>query len=64
LDPPNDMRALDGPGMGYGPAARADRRGIPVVTVVLALVCLLLAVTLAALLLRPARPPLRRRWSP
>ena len=24
---------LDGPGMGYGPAARADRRGSPVVTV-------------------------------
>ena len=28
---------LDGPGMGYGPAAGADRRGTPVVTVVLVL---------------------------
>ena len=44
---------LDGPGMGYGPAAGADRRGSPVVTVVLALVCLLLAATLAFVLLRP-----------
>jgi hypothetical protein len=44
---------LDGPGMGYGPAAGADRRGTPVVTVVLALVCLLLAAALAILLLRP-----------
>ena len=44
---------LDGPGMGYGPAAGADRRGSPVVTVVLALVCLVLAGTLAFVLLRP-----------
>ena len=44
---------LDGPGMGYGPAAGADRRGTPVVTVVLALVCLLLAAALTVLLLRP-----------
>jgi hypothetical protein len=45
---------LDGPGMGYGPAAGADRRGSPVVTVVLALACLLLAATLAVVLLRPS----------
>jgi hypothetical protein len=44
---------LDGPGMGYGPAAGFDRRGSPVVTVVLALVCLVLAATLAFVLLRP-----------
>jgi hypothetical protein len=44
---------LDGPGMGYGPAAGSDRRGSPVVTVVLALVCLVLAGTLAFVLLRP-----------
>ena len=44
---------LDGPGMGYGPAAGAARGGTPVVTVVLALVCLLLAAALAILLLRP-----------
>ena len=44
---------LDGPGMGYGPAAGSGRRGTPVVTVVLALVCLLLAAALAVLLLRP-----------
>ena len=44
---------LDGPGMGYGPAVGSDRRGSPVVTVVLALVCLILAGTLAFVLLRP-----------
>ena len=44
---------LDGPGMGYGPTAGSDRRGSPVVTVVLALVCLVLAGTLAFVLLRP-----------
>ena len=44
---------LDGPGMGYGPAAGSDRRGSPVVTVVLALTCLLLAAALAFVLLRP-----------
>jgi hypothetical protein len=44
---------LDGPGMSYGPVAGADRRGSPLVTVVLALVCLLLAATLAFVLLRP-----------
>jgi hypothetical protein len=44
---------LDGPGMGYGPAAGSDRRGGSVVTVVLALACLLLAAALAFLLLRP-----------
>ena len=46
---------LDGPGMGYGPAAGSDRRGSSVVTVVLALVCLVLAGTLAFVLLRPNR---------
>ena len=45
---------LDGPGMGYGPVAGTDRRGSPVVTVVLALVCLVLAATLAFVLLRPS----------
>ena len=45
---------LDGPGMGYGPAAGGDRRGSPVVTLVLALVCLVLAATLAVVLLRPS----------
>ena len=44
---------LDGPGMGYGPAAGTNRRGSPVVTVVLALSCLLLAAALAFVLLRP-----------
>ena len=45
---------LDGPGMGYGPVAGSDRRGASVVTVVLALVCLLLAATLAFVLFRPS----------
>jgi len=45
---------LDGPAMGYGPVGGTDRRGSPVVTVVLALVCLLLAATLAFVLLRPS----------
>ena len=47
---------LDGPGMGYGPPGGRDRRAAPIVTVVLALCCLLLAVTLAAVLLRPTGP--------
>jgi hypothetical protein len=46
---------LDGPGMGYGPAWPAARRGVPRSTVVLAVLCLLLAVALAVVLLqRPA----------
>jgi hypothetical protein len=44
---------LDGPGMGYGPAAGGDRRGRSAVTVILAVLCLLLAATLAYVLLRP-----------
>ena len=44
---------LDGPGMGYGPVAGADRRSGSVVTLVLALACLLLAAALTFLLLRP-----------
>lgn len=47
---------LDGPGMGYGPPGGRDRRAAPIVTMVLALCCLLLAVTLAAVLLRPSGP--------
>ena len=47
---------LDGPGMGYGPPGGRDRRAAPIVTVVLALCCLLLAITLAAVLLRPSGP--------
>jgi hypothetical protein len=45
---------LDGPGMGYGPTAGTGRGGNPVVTVVLAMVCLVLAATLAFVLLRPS----------
>ena len=45
---------LDGPGMGYGPTAGSDRRGSSLVTVILALLCLVLAATLAFVLLRPA----------
>lgn len=44
---------LDGPGMSYGPVGRTERRGSPVVTVLLALTCLVLAAVLAVVLLRP-----------
>jgi hypothetical protein len=46
---------LDGPGMGYGPYPAA-RRGVPRSTVVLAVVCLLLAVALAVVLLQRTAP--------
>jgi hypothetical protein len=47
--------SLDGPGMGYGPAGAAARGRVPRSTVVLAVICLLLAVALAVVLLqRPA----------
>jgi hypothetical protein len=47
---------LDGPGMGYGPTWPAARRGVPLSTVVLAVVCLLLAVALAVVLLQRTPP--------
>ena len=46
---------LDGPGMGYGPYPAA-RRGVPRSTVVLAVVCLLLAIALAVVLLQRTAP--------
>ena len=46
---------LDGPGMGYGPPRAAAPGGVPRSTVVLAVVCVVLAVALAVVLLqRPA----------
>jgi hypothetical protein len=47
---------LDGPGMGYGPTWPAARRGVPRSTVVLAVVCLVLAVALAVVLLQRTSP--------
>ena len=46
---------LDGPGMGYGPYPQA-RRGVPRSTIVLAVVCLLLAIALAVVLLQRTAP--------
>jgi hypothetical protein len=43
---------LDGPGMGYGPPRAAAAGGVPRSAVVLALVCVLLAVALAVVLLQ------------
>jgi hypothetical protein len=47
---------LDGPGMGYGPTWPAARRGVPRSTVVLAVLCVLLAVALAVVLLQRTPP--------
>ena len=47
---------LDGPGMGYGPPSAVVRRGVPRSTVVLAVLCLLLAVALAVVLLQRTPP--------
>ena len=47
---------LDGPGMGYGPPSAVVRRGVPRSTVVLALLCVLLAVALAVVLLQRTPP--------
>ena len=38
---------LDGPGMGYGPAQHQRQRGVPLSTVILAGVCVILALLLA-----------------
>jgi hypothetical protein len=43
---------LDGPGMGYGPPRAAAPGGVPRSTLVLALVCVLLAVALVVVLLQ------------
>jgi hypothetical protein len=48
--------SLDGPGMGYGPPSAAARSGVPRSTVVLAVLCLLLAVALAVVLLQRTGP--------
>ena len=48
--------SLDGPGMGYGPAGATARGGIPRSTVVLAVLCLLLAVALTVVLLQRTGP--------
>ncbi len=46
---------LDGPGMGYGPPRAGARTGVPRSTVVLAVLCVLLAAALVVVLLqRPA----------
>ena len=42
--------------MGYGPPRAAARRGVPRSTMVLTVVCLLLAVALAVVLLQPTPP--------
>jgi hypothetical protein len=47
---------LDGPGMGYGPTLPNARRGVPRSTLVLAVVCLVLAVALAVVLVRRPAP--------
>jgi cytoskeletal protein RodZ len=47
---------LDGPGMGYGPVPLSARRRVPRSTVVLAVVCLLLAAALAVVLLQRTAP--------
>jgi len=52
---PRDSQ-LDGPGMGYGPNWPAARRGVPRSSIVLAVLCLLLAVALAVVLLQRTPP--------
>jgi hypothetical protein len=47
---------LDGPGMGYGPPRAAAAGGVPRSTVVLALLCVLLAIALAVVLLQRTPP--------
>jgi hypothetical protein len=56
--------SLDGPGMGYGPPSAASRSGVPRSTVVLAVVCLLLAVSLAVVLLQRTQPTAGRAPAP
>ena len=52
----NAWNSLDGPGMGYGPPSAAARGGVPRSTVVLAVLCLLLAVALVVVLLQRTGP--------
>ena len=47
---------LDGPGMGYGLPGAAARTGVPRSTVVLAVLCVLLATALAVVLLQRTAP--------
>jgi hypothetical protein len=56
--------SLDGPGMGYGPPSAVVRRGVPRSTVVLAVICLLLAVALAVVLLQRTQPTAGRAAAP
>src|SRR4051794_32690837 len=51
-----ERNPLDGPGMGYGPAQAAGRKGVPRSTVVLAVICVLLAAALAFVLLQRTTP--------
>lgn len=51
-----ERNPLDGPGMGYGPAQAAGRTGVPRSTVVLAVICVLLAAALAFVLLQRTTP--------
>jgi hypothetical protein len=51
-----ERNPLDGPGMGYGPAQAAGRTGVPRSTVVLAVICVLLAAALAVVLLQRTTP--------
>jgi cytoskeletal protein RodZ len=48
---------LDGPAMGYGPVQAAGRTGVPRSTVVLAVICVLLAAALVFVLLQRTAPP-------
>ena len=47
---------LDVPGMGYGPVLAGARRGVPRSTVVLAVICVLLAAALTVVLLQRTSP--------
>ena len=51
-----ERNPLDGPGMGYGPAQAAGRTGVPRSTVVLAVICVLLAAALCVVLLQRTAP--------
>jgi hypothetical protein len=48
---------LDGPAMGYGPVQAAGRTGVPRSTVVLAVICVLLAAALVFVLLQRTAAP-------